>query len=262
MSKKLKVMAGQVVKESNYSVSAKKQLLNFIINEANDSQLKALILDGNIEKLDEDAIDIVNRRFDLNSNLTEEYNLFIKMAKEELCNNIGENISDYNAYDDSINFIMNEASNYQILSMFLEGNLPEETSNTEKESSLNETVNCIIRGDIDSLNEEIGTFGKAAIATVAAGPLGLITYGAYKVFQRYMTKAGSACRKAIDRRACRKQYKINALKMQINALRSGMSKCAQAKKPEKCKASIEKKIAQLSAGLAGTAASSKQRAEG
>lgn len=50
--------------------------------------------------------------------------------------------------------------------------------------------------------------------------------------------------------------------MIINSLKSNISKCSQAKNPEKCKNKIEKKISQLSAKLAGTATSAKQRAEG
>lgn len=258
MSKELKKLAGSTVMESNYSDSAKKQLLSFILNEASDTQIKALILDGNIEVLYEDAELIVNKRFDVIKE--KEYDYFIEMAKEELCDIIEEQKYNSKDYEKMIDFIVNEASNYQILSMFFEGILPDETSNLEKETSLNEMVKNIVEGEL--INEEIGTLGKAAVAGVVGGPVGLILYGAYKIFQRYMTKAGRMCRKAVDRRACRKQYKINGTKMQINALKSGISKCSQAKKPEKCKARIEKKISQLNARLAGTASSSKERAEG
>ena len=256
-NKELKKLAGQNVMESDYSHSAKKQLLNFILSEANDTQLKALILDGDIERLDEDAVILVDKRFE---NIKEnDIKDFVYIAKEEICEMLGEQKHTPDMLKKMTNFVMTEATDYQVLSMVFEGILPDETSNEEKEISLKETVQNIINGQL--ITEEVGTVGKAAIATVVGGPAGLALYGAYKIFQRYMTQAGRACRKAVDRRACRKQFKINAIKAQIAALKSGMSKCSKDKKPEKCKAKIQKKINTLSAGLAGTAASSKQRAE-
>lgn len=187
-SKDLKLLAGYLVMESDHSDSAKKQLLNFI-KEANVYQLKAFILNDEIESLDEDSYDIIEKRF-----------------------NILEN-EIFQDFDES-----------------------------------------------EIITEDVETVAKAAIATLIGGPAGLALYGAYKLYQRYMTQAGRACRHAINRRACRKQYKINAVKLQIKELQKGISKCDQSKKPEKCRSIFEKKIKQLEARLAGTAQSAKERA--
>ena len=63
MDKQLRVLAAHIVVESNLSKSAKIQMLNFIKEEATDAQIKALLLDGKIVHLDEQAEDIVNERF-------------------------------------------------------------------------------------------------------------------------------------------------------------------------------------------------------
>jgi len=65
MDKQLRLCAAQIVFESELSDAAKLQLLNFIQIEATDAQVKALILDGRIVNLDEQAEEIVNDRFDL-----------------------------------------------------------------------------------------------------------------------------------------------------------------------------------------------------
>jgi hypothetical protein len=65
MDKQLRLYAAEIVVESDLSKAAKVQLINFIQNEATDAQVKALILDGRIIKLDEQAEEIVNDRFDL-----------------------------------------------------------------------------------------------------------------------------------------------------------------------------------------------------
>ena len=62
-SKELKITAGTFVVESKLSPQAKLQLLQFIQHEASDAQLKALMLDGKVVKLDEQAEAIVNDRF-------------------------------------------------------------------------------------------------------------------------------------------------------------------------------------------------------
>jgi hypothetical protein len=63
MDKKLRLFAGAVIAESGMSKQAKLQLLNFVKEEASDSQVKALLMDGKIVDLDEQAEEIVNDRF-------------------------------------------------------------------------------------------------------------------------------------------------------------------------------------------------------
>jgi hypothetical protein len=59
----LKLLAACMVKESKMTKSAKIQMFNFIQHEATEPQLKALLLDGKITKLDEQAQEIINDRF-------------------------------------------------------------------------------------------------------------------------------------------------------------------------------------------------------
>lgn len=64
MDKQLKIIAGAIVVESKLSKGAKLQLLSFIQNEATDTQVKALLLDGKIlTKIDEQTEKIIEDRF-------------------------------------------------------------------------------------------------------------------------------------------------------------------------------------------------------
>jgi len=65
MDKQLRLMAAQIVVESKLSKAAKIQMLNFIKEDASDAQIKALLMDGKIVKLDEQAEEIVNERFNV-----------------------------------------------------------------------------------------------------------------------------------------------------------------------------------------------------
>jgi len=62
-SKKLKILTGSVITKSKLSKAARLQLLNFVQNEATDYQVMALLLDGKILILDEQAEQIVEDRF-------------------------------------------------------------------------------------------------------------------------------------------------------------------------------------------------------
>lgn len=65
MDKQLRMMAGSIIMDSDLSNSAKLQMLNFIKEEASDAQVKALLMDGKIVKLDEQSEQIVNDRFEV-----------------------------------------------------------------------------------------------------------------------------------------------------------------------------------------------------
>jgi len=65
MDKQLRIIAAEMIVESKLSKSAKFQLLNFIKEEATDAQIKALLMDGKIVQLDEQAEEIVNDRFEI-----------------------------------------------------------------------------------------------------------------------------------------------------------------------------------------------------
>jgi len=67
-SSDLKIAAGLYIKESKLSKEAKLQLFNFIQHEASDSQIKALLLDGKVVYLDEQAEAVVNDRFQAQEN--------------------------------------------------------------------------------------------------------------------------------------------------------------------------------------------------
>lgn len=66
--KDLQLFAGRKVVDSQMTKPAKLQMLQFIQYESSESQLKALILDGKIVKLDEQSEEIVNDRFKVKIN--------------------------------------------------------------------------------------------------------------------------------------------------------------------------------------------------
>ena len=62
-TKELRIMAAYIIVDSDLSKVAKLQMIKFIKNEATDSQVKVLLMDGKIVQLDDQAEEIVNDRF-------------------------------------------------------------------------------------------------------------------------------------------------------------------------------------------------------
>jgi len=63
MDRQLRLVAADIVVSSEMTKAAKLQMLNFIKEDASDAQVKALLMDGKIVQLDEQAEEIVNERF-------------------------------------------------------------------------------------------------------------------------------------------------------------------------------------------------------
>ncbi len=159
--KELKLMAANIVRESNSSSQSKFQLLKFIANEASSSQLKSFILDGEINILDDETSPIVESRFDnlLNQSIIEsieETQEFLFFARESICDYMGT-IYKGEKLENIINFVMTEATDYQVLSMLVESDFPKEDSNPEKEVKLIESINKISGLGLICLNEDKST---------------------------------------------------------------------------------------------------------
>ncbi len=156
-SKDLKILAGNIVFESEYSDSAKKQLLNFI-KEATSYQIKTLILDGKIESIAEDAENIIDKRFDIItenavSEVVEDTVAFLSIGRETICEFIESQGYEKDQLEEMKNFIMNEASDYQILSVLTDDILPDESSNPVAEAVLFEGLNMAIGTNFMPISE-------------------------------------------------------------------------------------------------------------
>jgi len=64
MSKQLRLVAAYKVVTSSASKNVKEHLIKFIKEDASDAQIKALLMDGRVVQLDEQAEEIVNDRFE------------------------------------------------------------------------------------------------------------------------------------------------------------------------------------------------------
>jgi len=169
-SKDIKLLAGNIVLESEYSDSAKRQLLNFIANEANEHQIKTLILDGNIEKIAEDAKTIVDKRFDIMSEnvvseVVEDTIAFLNIGRETIYEFVESQGYKKDQLKEMKNFIMNEATDYQILSVLTDDVLPDEASNPVAEAMLFEGLNMTTGTNFIPLSE----YGISSILTEQAG---------------------------------------------------------------------------------------------
>ncbi len=136
-NKQLKLLAANIINESELlSNKSKIQYLRFI-NEADKTQLKSFILDGKINILDYESKIIVENRFENYLNI--EKVEFLNYCRESICDFM-ETKYDGKKLENVNNFIMNEATDYQILTILVEDDLSEEKYNYEKEKKLIEQM--------------------------------------------------------------------------------------------------------------------------
>jgi len=145
-SKDLKLMAGEMILESDYSESAKKQLFNFVATEANDIQIKSLMIDGKMVKIAEDAEQIINERFEnmLENGMIEVLEdtlTFMGIARETICEHLETLGHPEEALNEMKNFVLKEATDYQVMSMLMDNGLPDEDQNLKEEYNLFDTFN-------------------------------------------------------------------------------------------------------------------------
>lgn len=70
---------------------------------------------------------------------------------------------------------------------------------------------------------------------------------AYKLYKEYLTKAARECEtmEGRDKTLCMTKYKMEATRAQMEKLRKGLSKCEEAKYPQKCRQKLQQKIEKL-----------------
>jgi hypothetical protein len=81
------------------------------------------------------------------------------------------------------------------------------------------------------------TLGAGALAVAA-----LAGYAAYKIYQNYFSKVARHCSGSPDKVACVKKARVAALKAQATTLKSSIVACGKTSNPDKCRASVNKKI--------------------
>ena len=65
MDKGFRLLAAEIVVSSKLPTSVKRQFVNFIKEADSDAQVKALLMDGEIYKLDEEAEELINQRWEV-----------------------------------------------------------------------------------------------------------------------------------------------------------------------------------------------------
>lgn len=129
---------------------------------------------------------------------------------------------------------------------------------TSKLRGLGKSIPHRARGMAKTAGEKASAAGSAAKQFVGQHKKGIgialavaaASAAAYAAYKRFLSKGAKACKDAADRKACLKTYNKQAALAKAAALQAGMSKCAQSSNPEKCKASIAKKVAKAKAEAA------------
>jgi len=72
-----------------------------------------------------------------------------------------------------------------------------------------------------------------------------IIFSAYTIYKNFLSHAARMCRGSDDKDKCMHQFKIKALKTEIDFLKSRAKECSKSKTPERCHNSISQKVKDL-----------------
>jgi len=160
------------------------------------------------------------------------------------------------------------ANKPQILSLLTTGVMTESNRVSESEASLNR-METFIENLVYEAKVKVGSTGvspkqyykqfagqklnvpmsKTGKGITIAAIVAAATAGAYLLYKRFLSKGAKACKGSADRAACLKKFKLDGLRAQAVKLKAGAAKCGTTNNPDKCRASIMKKAAKLSAKM-------------
>ena len=88
--------------------------------------------------------------------------------------------------------------------------------------------------------QEIGP-GLMAISATS------LLMAAYRMYKDYLSKAARSCdtMEGRDKTLCMTKYKMEGTRAQMEKLRKSLSKCQEAKYPQKCQERLQEKISKL-----------------
>ncbi len=161
----LKLLSTKIISESDYPYYIKSKMIDFIQNNATESQLKSIIMDRSITSISNDDKKI-NEQFnnyinEINNQFIQNTIDFINIARETIYNYI-EETKEYDLIElkQMREFIFNESSSYQILSIVFDNNLPLDKDNLINERKYIEHINEEYKLGLICLSEQQITTNK------------------------------------------------------------------------------------------------------
>lgn len=272
----------EIVNQS--SSKSKRDLIEFIHNEASDFEIMSLVMTGTLPKVKYSVIgekylfsklkEGVLRNFrviseaigenTLNTFIHEVDSVYPKFSTQkpvlEFYTSVQEQSYFSRVYGPSAKGLQadpkdqsrayKDISDPKDTSPAVGGYSPDEMSGAEAGRSL-------IDKALDPVRSAAGSENVSRVMNILTGPIGmgagavalatLVTYAAYKVYKNFFSKAAKACagKKGAEKDACMQSYKVKAKQAQAKVLMNGMTACKKSKDPAKCKAAIQAKIAKL-----------------
>lgn len=229
---KLQLFAGGLIMESSYPSHIKKQFLNFIEEEANKHQIMAILLDGEITDIDEDAKQIIEDRYYTNeiSNVVDEsFSDVMKLFKKAAAAAPGK---------------AGEAIGKGI---------------TKGTGGIVKGAGKAIKGAVGAVAKGAGAYssvikgiqkggGGGATGTLLAGAaIYISTMAAWRGIQslKQREKAKCAVKMGNARKACLAGAEAQIIEKKMRILNNLKSKCSKSVSPESCEAGIQDEINHL-----------------
>jgi len=208
---------------------------DFLVNEATDFEILHLLVSGKFPKVRESA--------KAEQAIMDSLKTYVLENKNTFCTFLGPSAISTFILEVDVVSPLNISSSFK----FIKENLIPVSEGKKGLKGILSNLNKVpekISGVTKNLTKkEKITLGAAALAVAA-----LAGYAAYKIYQNYFSKVARHC-SGPDKVACVKKARVSALKAQATTLKSSVASCGHTNNPEKCRASINKKISGVEAKI-------------
>jgi hypothetical protein len=238
----------------------KTNLKNFFINEGTDYEIMHFFVRGSFPEKRYDLVVEAEIYEELKSDIRKDFTLLKKFIDEETIKSVITEVAPISSKGLSssaimLEFIASGAINLSEDSIKIPvgSGTPEWKTKAGKMwariRKLPASVYSVLQksaqqGKIHNITAYYAKHKKAAHLIAAGVAVTLATIAAYKIYKNKLSPAGKACKQYTgpEKAYCMKKFKIEALKGQVDALKTASSACSNTADPEKCRNVLDRKI--------------------
>lgn len=229
----------------------KKNLKNFFINEGTDYEIIHFFVRGSFPEKRYDSVVESKVYEELKSGIREDFTLLKKFIDEETIKSVITEVGPISSKGLSssviiLEFIANGSINLTEIKPEWKAKaqvkwekirkLPADVYDALKKSAE--------QGKIHNITSFYSKHKKAAHLIAAGVAVSLAVLAAYKIYKNKLSPAGKACKQYTgpEKAYCMRKFKLEALKAQVDALKTASSACSNTADAEKCRIILNNKI--------------------
>jgi hypothetical protein len=232
----------------------KRNLKNFFINEGTDYEIMHFFVRGSFPKKRYDPITEAEVYEELKSDIRKDFPVLRKFIDEGTIKSVITEVAPISSRGLSSSAVIVDFIASGAVNLREDGEKPPDWKQGagkiwSRIRKLPTAVYDVLKksaeqGNIHKITSYYTKHKKAAHLIAAGVAVTLATLAAYKIYKNKLSPAGRACKQYTgpEKAMCMRKFKIEALKAQVEALKSAAAACSNTADPEKCRTVLVNKI--------------------